>query len=781
MTSDVKTVDETNLGPIVVNGAVTANYFSDGPGSVSGSNSFSSGGSKLGGNLTSNGVAVAVTFANGTYTGTAGGQTIFTLKVNADGSYTFTQNGPLDHADKSNPDDSIELNFGIVARDADGDTANGTIKIIVKDDGPQAVDDNTNVTQGNPTVTGNVTTNDDFGSDGKPSVQPVTKVIYNGTTYDLPANGTNVTITTANGTLTINSNGQYSYTATTQTGGVDNFQYVIKDRDGDTDTSASTGTLKVTIDDVDFTPTVTSDAKVVDETNMNPTTGVTGAVTANYFSDGPGSITGTGAGSFSSAGSKAGGNLTSNGVAVVVTYANGVYTGKAGNETVFTLTINANGQYSFVLNKPLDHADKSNPNDAIDLNFGVVATDADGDKANGNIKITVLDDGPTIGPATSTIDESDFNPTGTVTGKITADFGSDSQGSSISGNNSFTSTGSLLNGKLTTNGVAVVVTQTATGYVGTANGQEVFKLTINNDGSYTYNQSKIIDHADPNNPDDVISLHFGVKATDGDGDTANSTITIDVKDDGPAVVPDPTVNVICEYGNLNIQPNGGAFVKFIVDANGSGNEVLTLKLTGLEAGWTVGTADKTGPGNTFNDFTWTNKGTFSVEADGTYTWTYTLPAGQDFNGYFGFKNNGTSNDLGDLTLTATVTDGGKTATDTEDFSIIVGAPDAAARSMVYSDDLAFDDDAFSSLSDSHHKQVSTFKLVSSVNDNLPAYDQVIESHHSAEQRAIDSFVYETSVEHKPGSVDLTPEVSNFPQPVAPTASEDLHQAQQHVA
>ncbi|PZP54654.1 MAG: hypothetical protein DI586_09215, partial [Micavibrio aeruginosavorus] len=183
--------------------------------------------------------------------------------------------------------------------------------------------------------------------------------------------------------------------------------YVIADKDGDTDTAPATNTLTITVDDIDYTPTVTNATNTVDETNLGPIT-VTGAVTANYFSDGPGAITGRD--TFSSGGSKLGGNLTSNGVAVVVTYANGVYTGKAGTVTVFTLTVASDGKYSFVLNQPLDHADKSNPDDVINLNFGIVATDADSDKANGTITINVKDDGPlavadsaSVAPGSTTI------------------------------------------------------------------------------------------------------------------------------------------------------------------------------------------------------------------------------------------------------------------------------------------------------------------------------------------------------------------------------------------
>src|SRR5690606_940123 len=109
----------------------------------------------------------------------------------------------------------------------------------------------------------------------------------------------------------------------------------------------------------------------------------TGKVDFDFGADGPGTFGGSGA--FSSSGSQTGGALSHNGVAVVVTFENGVYTGKAGAVTVFTMTIADDGNYSFQLLENLDHADGTAANDEITLNFGVVATDCDNDTTEKNI------------------------------------------------------------------------------------------------------------------------------------------------------------------------------------------------------------------------------------------------------------------------------------------------------------------------------------------------------------------------------------------------------------
>ena len=99
----VGATDDTNLlddGMDMITGAINVNFQGDGPGTTAGNGSFNSSGNQLAGNLTSNGVAVNVSFnANtNTYVGTAAGQTVFTMVINADGTYKFTQLENLDHS-----------------------------------------------------------------------------------------------------------------------------------------------------------------------------------------------------------------------------------------------------------------------------------------------------------------------------------------------------------------------------------------------------------------------------------------------------------------------------------------------------------------------------------------------------------------------------------------------------------------------------------------------------------------------------------------------------------
>ncbi|MGE4313418.1 MAG: tandem-95 repeat protein, partial [Pseudobdellovibrionaceae bacterium] len=493
-------VDETNMHS--VSGTVSVDYKADGPGTVSATSagSFSSDGSLLGGALTSKGQAVTVSLSGNTYTGTAGGREIFTLVINANGSYTFTQKDQLDHADGANPNDVINLHFGYKATDSDGDVANSQINIAVKDDAPVAHDDSASIPNGANSVTGNVLTNDTVGYDepGK-----VIKVTFNGTDHTVSASG-NTTIVGAHGTLVINANGAYTYTSANASTGTDQFTYMMRDNDGDT----STANLNLTVGDVDTTPIATQENAMVDETNMHS---VSGTVDVDYKADGPGTVSATSAGSFSSDGSLLGGALTSKGQSVSVSLSGNTYTGTAGGRTVFTLQINSDGTYTFNQLDQLDHADKNNPNDVINLHFGYKATDTDGDTATSTINIAVKDDAPVAHDDSASIP----NGSNSVNGNVLTN---DSSG--------FDDNATVI--RVSFNGTDYTVpssgTRTITGDHGT--------LVIKADGSFTYTSANASTGTD----------HFTYMIQDHDGDMAQANLDLTVGD----LDTTPTVqNSIC--------------------------------------------------------------------------------------------------------------------------------------------------------------------------------------------------------------------------------------------
>src|SRR5690606_5820196 len=134
-----------------------------------------------------------------------------------------------------------------------------------------------------------------------------------------------------------------------------------------------------------------------------------------------------------------------------------------------------------------------------------------------------------VKPSIGTVDEDDIG-SAVVNGQLSGEFFDDGF-AGFGGTGTFNASGSVLGGTLASNGVPVSVAYNdATGtYTGTAAGATVFTLVINNDGSYTFTLLGNIDHANPNDPNDIIRLEFGVDGTDLDGDAGTSTIMIDVK------------------------------------------------------------------------------------------------------------------------------------------------------------------------------------------------------------------------------------------------------------
>ncbi|MEC7029188.1 MAG: hypothetical protein VXW91_05900, partial [Pseudomonadota bacterium] len=187
-------------------GTVPVFFGADGFGSIlPGAAGFAASGSIAGGTLTSLGEAVIVSQTQTGYVGaTAGGRAVFEINFDDQGDYDFIIFDGLDHADPTNPTDVIALEFGFVATDGAGDTANGVFTINVVDSVPTAADDAVSMTpftdldaDGN-VISGRNTGGADTDSDD------ITSTVTN-------VDGTDVTgittITGAFGTLEIDADG----------------------------------------------------------------------------------------------------------------------------------------------------------------------------------------------------------------------------------------------------------------------------------------------------------------------------------------------------------------------------------------------------------------------------------------------------------------------------------------------------------------------------------------------------------------------------------------------
>ncbi|EOX4946775.1 retention module-containing protein, partial [Vibrio alginolyticus] len=389
--------------------------------------------------LTSQGVAVTlIETANGdgsfTYEATAGGNPVFTLTVDTDGSYNFTLEGPIDHAVDS---DELTLNFPIIATDFDGDTVTETIPVTIVDDVPTITAvDALSVDEDDLSGVGSDQTDAVFvegafttiqGSDRVVSYQmdstadPVAGLTSQGEAITLveTANGDGsfTYVATADGnpvfTLNVAADGTYDFTlqgpidhaANSDSLTID-FPIIATDFDGDT-TSA---TIPVTItDDAPIIDNVVPLAVDEDDlsgigSDQSDAVFVEGAFTTTQGSDRVVSY------QLDSTSDPVAG-LTSQGEPVtLVETANAdgsfTYVATADGNPVFTMNVNADGTYSFRLEGPIDHALNS---DELVLNFPIIATDFDGDTTTATIPVTITDDVPTINNVVPlTVDEDDL-------------------------------------------------------------------------------------------------------------------------------------------------------------------------------------------------------------------------------------------------------------------------------------------------------------------------------------------------------------------------------------
>ncbi|MFH4535302.1 retention module-containing protein [Vibrio diabolicus] len=527
--------------------------------------------------LTSQGEPVVLAeTANGdgsfTYTATADGNAVFELVLKPDGSYTFTLQGPLDHAINS---DSLQIDFPIIATDFDGDTSTKILPVTIVDDQPSitnvdaiSVDEDDLATIGSDqnesvSIDGHFVT---IGSDHvvryqlDASSNPVDGLTSHGVvvtiTESANADGSFTYTATAGSeavfTLTVNSDGSYNFTlegAIDHATGSDdltlNFPIIATDFDGDT----TTETIPVTI--VDDKPTITDvDAITVDEDDLatigsdqNDLISIDGNFTTTQGSDRVVSYQ-----LDASATPVAG--LTSQGVAVTLAEtANGdgsfTYKATAGSEAVFTLTVNTDGSYQFTLEGPIDHAVDS---DELTLNFPIIATDFDGDTSVETIPVKIVDDKPTLGgiEATSvqTVDEDDIPIVGSdgtqsnsIAGNFIATDGSD--GIVEYGVSDLTTP---VQG-LTSGGQSLVMVEVSNAggvsvYEARIDGTTtpVFRVTLDaSDDSYTFDLLAPLDHPNADGQNELV-INLPINATDFDGDVSNNiTLPIMVVDDVPTI------------------------------------------------------------------------------------------------------------------------------------------------------------------------------------------------------------------------------------------------------
>ena len=416
----------------------------------------------------------------------------------------------------------------------------------------------------------------------------LTSITVGGTTVtraQLAALGTTpVVIDTGEGTLTLTG-----YTSTSDVGGITTggtlaYSYTLKanlSQPGATESSdsialtildegagTSSGNLIVGI--IDDTPTANADVNAVSE---GTTAGAT-STTGNVFS-----------GSSPDVADRLGADTSATPVTAVAFGGNAQTVGTAFNSIYGSLTLNANGSYTYTLDNTNPTVNALKAGGVLSEVFNYTITDSDGDASSTTLTITIngANDGPTATDDTNVVTED--SATNTVTGNVKPD--------SVSAGNHLDTDPDNTNDELSVTGIRTGEESATTGTAGSPGSSltgTYGTLTLNTDGSYSYsldNTNPVVNALTPASA--PLTDVFTYTLSDGHlTDTAALTITISGANDAATALDD----------NFSV----------------SGDTALVGTLTGND----ISSGDG---GNVWSLGAGASNGTAVVNADGTFTYT----------------------------------------------------------------------------------------------------------------------------------------------------------------
>ena len=534
-----------------------------------------------------------------------------TLTVTSDGagnySYSYTlednlenhpDNDPLDGDGIDGVDDPLlGESFAVRVEDSDGDEATETLTVTVLDDAPTANDDGSvmapiAIAEDTATVI-NVIANDVQGADSVDLANDVAKASD-----------------PANGTISYNGDGTFTYTPDAGYAGPDSFTYTIIDGDGD----PSTATVYVNVaadSEPDFdagNATVDEDGLLGANVDANPlqtgpdetdsTESATDTVnfTVNYGNDTPADV--DAAIEFINPDSLDG-QLTSNGEMVNFELVGGELVGtiNGGATTVMTIALNAGTDnmdgtvdysYTVTLFEPVEHTDTSSEDTELLTGVTIQVTDSDMSTSTDTFSVTVVDDVLTAVNDGNIATEDDgasgvtIGTVATLTGNDV--FGADGEGSPVITN---ISAGSL-GGSVTIDGMGNLIYTSGFDITSPyANAVETFTYTV----------------------------------VDGDGDIDTATFTVTLTDTGPTA---GISTALVDDDGLGTDGNGPEAAGDDLDANTDGNNDDTVFVGTLSGSFGVDSA-----GGSFSLAAMNGVVDTSGAEDITYSWdggTNTLTA-----------------------------------------------------------------------------------------------------------------------------------------------------------
>ncbi|MGF7008925.1 beta strand repeat-containing protein [Aminobacter sp. BE322] len=505
------------------------------------------------------------------------------------------------------------------ATDTDGEVIPGTVNVTVVDDVPDV-----DIVDGPSTVAEGATLNGDWTlTEGADDVGSITVTVAGqaAQTVTLPG-GAAAVFTLAEGTLTVNAGGTWSFVANTNLDSTPvpavSFTVAVTDGDGDPDSDSFT----ITVTDGADAEASGSANLVVEESDLNGTGSTPSGNDESDSDTGLSFTAGSDAISLSFAAGQAptiGGldNAASISWVLDAGDASGrTLLGQIGGSTVITLTLSGqvtgaagatiSPTVTAVLSDNFPHENAPNAGSVTVTGLVVNATDTDGEVIPGTVNVTVVDDVPTAQPTiASPILDDEAHPFGiapndapgdidapeaaaTATGNLNIVAGADGL-ASISFDANVTATGE--NGASVPLQAIVVdpvtklptlepittswapdglgggtLTGTSTSFPA---GSPAFTLTVDKNGEYTFTANAPLSHPLTDDVggstltayEDDLSLKFTYTAKDGDGDTTTSTLTVKIDDDTPDANNDAATVVEGAKPSMN--------VVLVIDTSGS--------------------------------------------------------------------------------------------------------------------------------------------------------------------------------------------------------------------
>ncbi|USZ51647.1 VCBS domain-containing protein [Halomonas sp. DN3] len=558
-------------------------------------------------------------------------------------TYSYTENGARAH---HSSDATVLDSFTLTVTDNEGDSSSAALEINILDTEPEAVADATETAE-DTAKTYNVLTNDTQGVDGA----TLTAASVRG--------GDSV------GTVSIDPNGEITFTPA---GGFEDdavIDYTITDGDGDESSSTLTVTVAKdstpTLPGDDGNPNTASPTATVDEDGLaggkaGGTDDVTGEATVTKgdlgYSFGDDGAASSNAFQWNLSGLPT--DLeTVDGRTVSFerstdghTLTGSVTDSNAEKEPVITITLTdqAAGKYEVTLHQALKHAAGDNEND-LTFDAGYTVTDADGSQANGTLSVLIDDDSPVADDDSAT--QSADNENQPVTVNVLANDAVGADGATLTSAVEVVPQGAASKGSVSINATTGEVTFTPNDG---AEGPVEIRYTLTDGDGDTSEAILSLTLADDSTP--------SVPSDDGDPNTASPTATVDEDglaggnaggtgdvtgqatvakgdlgydfgDDGAATsnafqwnlsgLPDDLETVDGRTVSFERSADGHTLTGSVTDSNDVAESVITITLTDQAAGKyevTLHQALKHAAGDNENDLTF-DAGYTVTDADGS--------------------------------------------------------------------------------------------------------------------------------------------------------------------